>query len=191
MERARHATSAQAGGSMVSYSALIKFAPILSGDMLRDPGKLPGGRSVFQGGCLTLAKDARVRVDHDRKRLIGRVEEIFRHEDVDGPWHCARCTITEPPGWLRRGTPASFGYAVLQRQDLGAGERILRAHVLEVTVCSSAHRAVNPAAQVCMLRELGDVGEGDAGYRLQSGDTMINHEPTRIRRSFATEITIR
>lgn len=139
----------------MSHSALIRFAPILSAEILLDPSKLRAGRSLYQDGGLTLVKDAPVVIDHDMDRPIGRIEELFRHEDTDGPWYVARCTIDRAPGWVRRGTPASFSFANLGvRQDLGAGERILRALVTEVTVCSASFTAVDPAANVCLFREL-------------------------------------
>lgn len=138
----------------MSHSAVIKFAPIVSKEVLLDTDKLRAGRSLYQAGSLTLAKDAPVVVDHNMEKTIGRVEEIFRHEDVDGPWYAARCSLDRPPGWLRRGTPASFAFVNLARQDLGAGERILRGYVTEVTVCSTSHRPVDPAAKVCLVREL-------------------------------------
>lgn len=92
-------------------------------------------------------------VDHDMTKRVGTVEGFFEHMDLDGPWLVARCTVDAPPPWLRRGTPASFGYIALRDQTIGSWQRILQGLVKEVSVLSTAKQPAEACAAVELYRE--------------------------------------
>jgi hypothetical protein len=138
------ATTRQAG-----HTAFIKIGRLVDVDLLRNVDSLADGAEVFQRGALTmLPAGSRVLVDHDDEREIGFVRELVEFPDSDGHWLAALTTITEPPGWLRRGTPASMSYLNLQRSSLGAAQRVMRGLVDEVSVLSPGVRAKEPRAKV-------------------------------------------
>jgi hypothetical protein len=184
----------------VSHSLLIKIGRIYNGEL---PDAVPAGRSRYQRGAMQLLPGAvPLVVDHDEGRRIGVVEELIEIQDTDGPWLAARCTVTEPPGWLRKGTRASFGYNTLQRQQIGEWERVLRGLVNEVSVLHRQH-PVEPRAHVALLQRLEqkELAAGLSSDRPAAGDVhrAIEWELAVARaaergillRSFPTTITVR
>jgi hypothetical protein len=103
-------------------------------------------------------------VDHDDSRVVGTVNALFEHRDLDGTWICARTTITDPPAWLRRGTPASWGNKIFDRQSHGGIERVLGGLVTEVSILSPGKQPADPAAQVISIRR----GDLDRDEMLQA-----------------------
>jgi hypothetical protein len=132
--------------------ALIKLGRLVTADLLRNPDSLPAGTTLYQRGALELQRDTPVCVDHDEHRPIGRVRELFEHPDTDGLWLAALTTITAPPAWLRRGTPASISYINLRTQTLGESCRVLRGLVPEVSVLSPGVKPAQPGARVALLQ---------------------------------------
>lgn len=129
----------QAGSrTVVTYDAAIAFAPLTTTKRLNDSRWGKGGRTLYDPGALkllTYQSQIPVLCDDDRGREIGKVRELFRHEDVDGPWLVALATLTEKPSWLGYGTRASFEFRPLQMSSFGDG--IVRSGIVsEVSVLS-------------------------------------------------------
>ena len=89
-------------------------------------------------------------VDHDPEQEIGRVHQLVEWNDLDGPWLVARANVTDPPGWLKRGTKASFGFKA-PRCSSFVPDYIYGGYVTEVTVCSASHKPKEPLAEVVVL----------------------------------------
>jgi hypothetical protein len=143
-----------AARSRVSHTALIKVGQLVTLSVLLDPGSVRAGRELYQRGGLQLLQGAPLLVDHEDGRKVGSVDELLEFPDTDGDWLVARCTVTEPPEWLRQGTTkASVGLASLSRQKVGAWERVLRGLVSEVSILSPSVQPREPRARVVLLRE--------------------------------------
>jgi hypothetical protein len=137
----------------VSHTACIRFAPIFTHERLNDPSWNRAGRMLFER--LKLAQDTvPFIVDHERE--VGTVHELFRLDWTDGPWIAARATVTDPPGWLRRGAKASFEFTALHRRELSLpgveAEVIASGLVTEVSVLSPATQPAEPCAEVVSYR---------------------------------------
>ena len=48
---------------------------------------------------------------------MGVVNTLYRIDEPDGPWLSAACRVTAPPGWLTRGTQASFAFLPVQESS--------------------------------------------------------------------------
>jgi len=92
-------------------------------------------------------------VNHDLEREIGTVHEIFPMEWVDGRWIVASCTLDDPPGWIERGTRASFEFRPLNHWRCNGWWHVRQAIVEEVTIVGPGHKPVNPSAEVLSLWE--------------------------------------
>lgn len=144
----------------MTVSAIVRLAPLVTVDLLKDPG-LAGGRDHYQEGALVPLfpdKPLPVWVDHEESRVIVRVRDFFTEIDAGGGrWRWASLTITDKPAWLRTGTGASFGFFELQRQEMPGGwARILRAPLLELSLLSPARTPANPRARVTWVGEPAD-----------------------------------
>jgi hypothetical protein len=101
-------------------TCLIRFAPIFEPERVLDPALTIPGRTLYQRGSLTLEGNAPpLLIDHDDARPVGLVRELVEFDDVDGTWIGALTTLHDAPGWIRRGTRASFAIATLERQMIG------------------------------------------------------------------------
>jgi hypothetical protein len=83
----------------MTYEALLKVAPILTLERYNDPRWNRPGRSMYEPGSLRFApavSSVPLLVDHRDDREVGVVHELFRAEWVDGPWVCARATVSLP-----------------------------------------------------------------------------------------------
>ena len=75
------------------------------------------------------------------------MSHLSRLECGDGPWFVAAATITDPPSWLRRGTPASFAFKCPRLSSFN--EAVMRAaYVTEVSVLSPGFQPAEPLARV-------------------------------------------
>ena len=83
----------------MSHTALIKFAPVLTAERWGDPKWTRPGRTFYWNGALKLipGRVTPLVVDHNLERQVGVVHELFTMELTDGPWICARATVTDPP----------------------------------------------------------------------------------------------
>jgi hypothetical protein len=132
----------------MSHTAMLKLGRIFDGAMLHDLDSLPAGRVYFQRGSLRLMPNTAVCVDHHEDRRVGIVREFFEHQDTDGQWLAALTTITDPPAWLKRGTPASLSYIDLHTQTLGQASRVLRGLLIEASILSPGVRPAEARAGV-------------------------------------------
>ncbi len=119
-----------------------------------------------------LRRDVPVIVDHDDDDVIGRVLEFYDADDAaGGRWRWARCEITSPPAWLRMNGGVSFGYASLQKQDMGAWSRVLRAPILELSLLSPSRQPAEPRARVAWI------GPEDSPMERTSAGEEVLHLP--------------
>jgi hypothetical protein len=158
--------------------ALIRVAPSATGNLLLSDARRED-RIVFDTMKLNPNRvDWPVLVDHDPDQVVGQVLDLFRMDDVPpfDQWLTVRCQITEPPAWLKKSTPASFGYFPVQRSQVNGWEIVRRGYVNEVSVLSPGTRPAEDLARVCLLRD-DDLG----GYDRQAGDVVINGGATITR----------
>jgi len=142
----------------VSHTALIKFAPVTTLFRHNSQTWNRPGRTLYEPGSLKFAPgrdSVPLLVNHDDDREVGVVDELFQVDWTDGPWICARATVTDPPAWLKQGVRASFRVSTYQRRgpDFGPAERVVGAIVGEVSVLSPGVDPAEPLAEVLMFRE--------------------------------------
>ena len=116
-------------------------------------------------------------MNHDPDREVGRVLELVEWDLWDGLWSCARCEIDGAPGWLERGTRASYGYACLHEQAIGEWSRLLRGLVTEVSILSPSVQPREPRAAVMLLQR----AEGhQAGEVILGGQRIIRQNVGQV-----------
>jgi hypothetical protein len=84
----------------------VKFAPVFTLERFNDPRWNRTGRTLYESGAFEFPpnKDTiPLLIDHEDDREIGTVHSLFKMDWIDGPWICARATVTDPPEWLKRG----------------------------------------------------------------------------------------
>ena len=137
----------------MTYTALIKIAPIFDPHRLNDETHRKPGRTLYQRGSLTLRGEAPpVLIDHNKDRPIGLIRSLVEVGDTDGDWIAAYCDITDPPCWLERGTRASFALSTYDRSWFGETERVFKALVSEVSVLAPGVKPAEPCAEVWSYR---------------------------------------
>ena len=97
----------------MTYTTLIKIAPITTLERVNDPNWARSGRTLYDHGSLTFfpgKTSVPLLVNHDENHEIGVVRELMRFEDTDGPWLVAVANVSDRPEWLKRGVRASFGF---------------------------------------------------------------------------------
>jgi hypothetical protein len=136
----------------MTYTALIKFAPLTTLERVNDPRWARPGRTMYDPGSLTFSpgkSSAPLLVDHCDTREVGVVRELTRFEDTDGPWLAVVATVTDRPEWLKRGVRASFSYQPARTShDVFGCEILRRGLITEVSVPSPDREPVEPLAQV-------------------------------------------
>ena len=140
----------------MTYTTLIKFAPIVTAERLNNPTWERPGRTMYRSGALRFLPtqtEIPLLVDHRMERQIGVVHELFEMDWVDGPWICARATVADAPAWLKRHeTKASFGRWNIHATEVGEYERVTSAFVREDSLLSPAHEPNEPLACVLSIR---------------------------------------
>ena len=139
----------------MSFTSLIRFAPLTTLERLNDPTWVRPGRTMYDHDSLTFFPNRTsvpLLVNHDETRVIGVVRELTRFEDTDGPWLAALATVTDRPAWLKRGTRASFGYRGGRTSSFD-GDVLRQGWVTEVSVLTADHEPLEPGARVLTLRE--------------------------------------
>jgi hypothetical protein len=184
--RTDRAPRAPRPGAGLSVPAIIRLAPILR---LEDLDELRRrGRDVYDHGTfrpLLQEEPIPVVVDHG-ERATGHVREFaYRAAPEGGTWCFAHCLLDDPPGWLRRGTPASFESVLRRTIDLGGIEGVVDQRVTEVTLCSSSFGAVEPLARVEW------VGEPSKDSPANRGAGEIPSPGVRIRRYSGSVLGVR
>ena len=138
----------------MTFTSLIKFAPLTTLERVNDPRWSRPGRTMYDAGALTLLPgrpSVPVLVNHDKTRVIGAVTSLTRFEDVDGPWLAALAQITDRPPWLERGCRCSFGYGPAGTGQFAGCEILRRGVVTEVSVLSPGVEPAEPLAQVLTI----------------------------------------
>ena len=122
----------------MTYTTLIRFAPLTTLERLNDPLWVRPGRTMYDNHSLTFlphrTSGVPLLVNHDPEREIGVVRELMRFEDTDGPWLVAVATVTDRPEWLKRGTRASFGCKLARYSSFERHDVMRKGYVTEV-VC--------------------------------------------------------
>jgi hypothetical protein len=142
----------------VSYTAVVKIAAVATLERHNSEVWNRPGRQLYEPGSLKFApgrSEVPLLVNHDDDRGIGVVHELFQMDWTEGPGICARATVTDPPGWLKRGTRASFRESVYRRRgpDFGPADRVVGAIVGEVSVLAPGVAPAEPLAEVLLYRE--------------------------------------
>lgn len=179
----------------MTWTALVKVAPILTHERQNSPGWTRPDRWLWRSNALRILPSLatpKLCVDHDEEQVIGYVEDILRLEDVDGPWFMGRCVVTNPPGWLKRGTPASLSSKILARSTFSE-DIICDGFVHEISVLSPGVRPAEPLARVELYKRSSPAAPKPkplSSGRSSAGEEII-HGCGRIRRTFPATITIR
>jgi hypothetical protein len=164
---------------MSSFEALVRFAPATSLGRINDPKWHDGAhdRLMYDASGLRLIREpVPLLVDHRDDQAIGSVRQLLRL-DSDGPWVVAVATVTKPPPWLKRGTPASFAHICPVRSSFG--DPILRSGlVTEVSLLSPGVEPAEPLAQVVVLKR---TAPPTPGVEIASGDRARRHHDTAPR----------
>lgn len=171
----------------MTHTACIAFAPVFTVKRFEDPAWKPE-RILYESGALRFLpsrESVPLVVDHDDSQEIGVVHALYTLDFYDEPWICAKATIRDKPSWLKRDTPASFGFKPLYTRDVNI--RGLRADVVggaiveEVSVLSPTAKPAEPLARVVYCHE-----EEPA-----SSPEVIWGDGRPARRYFETPITVR
>jgi hypothetical protein len=155
-------------------AALLRFAPVYDPRIVTHP-KLARSLMVQAGALERVNRDqpVPVLVDHDDGRVVGEVREIATFPETDGrTWLFASVALSEPPEWLKRNGGVSWGYKVLQEQDVNGTRRLLRAFVTEISVLSPSVQPDEPLARVTWIGE----------QRLRARTVEHRHPPGRVLR---------
>ena len=172
----------------MSHTALIKFAPLVSAEALLDPGSVRAGRQLYDHGAFRLLRpDLPILVDHDDSRQVGIVREVAEIADTDGDWLAALATFTDPPGWVTRGTPVSFGYHTFRRQQIGDWSRINSGLLTEISVLSQTMKPADTRARVLTFGPADDA----AARSSTAGDVVFYGGETLIRPNTGYVIGVR
>jgi hypothetical protein len=175
-------------GETVTYTSLIRFAPLATPERINSASWKRPGRTMYDFGALTFLpgkSSVPLFVNHDKARQIGVVTELMRLDDIDGPWLAALATITDRPCWLERGTRCSFAYASAgTSHDFFGCQIVRRGLVSEVSVLSPDRTPAEPLASVWSLRRAETTSSCD-------GEVIYHAPGTVLRRVFATEVTLR
>ena len=151
----------------MSHIAVIKIARAYDPDALLGPVR--GSGDMYAPGGLTFLRreSAPVVIDHDPGKQVGEVHELVVWPFTDQRWVVARVRLDTPPGWIKQGTPASFGSRRLWSYELNGWRVISRALVDEVSIVSASHRPVEACAEVVLLRR------SAAAAAPRTGDVVI------------------
>ncbi len=139
-----------------THVALIKICRAYDSRLIGGPVR--GDATMFSELRFLPSKSSvPVVINHDVDREVGRVHEIFVMEWPEGSemrrWNVARCSLIDPlPGWLRRGTGASFSHRRLHTHSLNGWDHVTSAFVDEVTLVGPDFEPVEPLAEVLLLR---------------------------------------
>ena len=138
--------------------AHIQFAPIASLERLNDPAWNRADRTLYDSGSLSFMPgrtEIPLLIDHDVERRVGVVNTLYRIEEPDGQWLSAACRVTAPPGWLTRGTQASFAFLPIQESSFtqpGDADHIRKGWITEVGILSPGTKPAEPHAKVTLLQ---------------------------------------
>ena len=165
--------------------ALLRFTPAYDPHVLVDRPDLARELMVDRGGLRMLPGQEIIPlvVDHDMDRRVGVVREMFTDTDTDGRrWNFASVTLDpNPPAWLKRDTPVSWGYKAFGTREAAWGSKtkhITDAFLEEISVL----RMLNPAEKLAKVLWVGEIAETPAAVRASS-DRAAAGEVIPIRRA--------
>ena len=186
----------------MTYKAVLKLGQVVDPDVLMNG--LPANRScrtLFQTRALTLMpRGAPVLVGHNSEREVGRVDELVEWPDVDGLWLFARCSIDAPPGWLRRGTAASFECLPLRQQRMGDWNRVTRGLFREASILPPGVLPAEPRAAVWLIQRAAEpssttqrrsVSTAPASAQPSPGEVFYTPPDAVIRRPVGRVLAVR
>lgn len=141
----------------MSYEALVAIAPLLDATRFGSPEWERPGRDSYWGNSLQLlpGEGVPLLIDHDDARRIGTVHALYELDVGGGKWVTASATVTDPPAWLRKNTPASFRrHDTYTVESVKGAQRVGAAFVGEVSVLPPGVEPAEPLARVvCLERE--------------------------------------
>jgi hypothetical protein len=108
------------------------------------------------------------------RREVGVVDGIYELDTADGLWVFASARVTDPPAWLKKGTPASYGFWPYHRS---VGGWIHKSWLKEVSILSSAHEPKQPLARVTVLERVADSPAAERTTSRQAVGEVIHHKP--------------
>lgn len=141
--------------------AILRAAPVATSHELTEPEGV-GHHEMYERGALEPLpnrelRDVPILVDHDKDAdAIGRVTALRTDECIyGGTWLFVHAEITDPPAWLRKGTPVSIARAsVDSRTPWGAEWRLVqRAILTEVSILPPGVKPAHPGARVEWIGE--------------------------------------
>jgi hypothetical protein len=141
----------------VTQRAVFRLGPLVTADVWENRTLVREGRWYYSTpSAFRLVRGASVCVDHDKHPIGKLLDQPYRWSDGAGEWLACRAEITDPPAWLKEGTPASIGFldhdVVTTR--FGAGTRFGGGLILEVSLVSPNEKPRDEMAQVVLLREI-------------------------------------
>jgi hypothetical protein len=140
------------------HKALVMIAPVFTSERFTDPRWARPGRTLYYSGSLRFlptTETVPLLVDHEDEREIGTVHRLTQIDWTDGPWIAASVTVDDPPAWLKRNGPASFGMSPYDKRDFQIREHraeiVAAAFVNEVSVLSPTKKPAEPRARILTL----------------------------------------
>ena len=138
----------------MTYKAVLKLGQVVDPD---DADERATGKPLLQDAVPDPSPNAdatrRTRPSRAQQRTRSRpVDELVEWPDVDGLWLFARCTIDAPPGWLRRGTAASFECLPLRQQRMGDWNRSRADSFREASILPPGVPPAEPRAAVWLIQ---------------------------------------
>jgi hypothetical protein len=142
--------------------AILRAAPIATNAESMDPEAVTHfemyARDALHPHPGRELTDIPVRIDHNRDVSVGRVTGLRVDTCVGGPsgtWQYVHVEFSDPPPWLRRGTPVSISRAAYQSRTPWDADWLLvqKAILTEVSILSPGKKPAHPAACVEWMGE--------------------------------------
>ena len=141
----------------MSVVAILRAAPIATNTESMEPEAVTHfemyARDALHPRPGRELTDIPVRVDHRKDVSVGRVTALRADTCVGGPrgtWQYVHVEISDPPPWLREGTPVSISRAAYSSRTPWDADWLLvqKAILSEVSILSPGQEPAHPAACV-------------------------------------------
>jgi hypothetical protein len=154
---------------MSTWTATLKFAPLLTVARCTDPDWQDAGRTMVTEQTFRfphLKRAIPLVADHDFGCELGEVADWWRLRWIDGDWLAATAELhAPPPPFLCRGARVSYGCKPLRHRAAiigGPEDQVLAdAIITELTVCASL-TPIEPLAEVLSVRQVDPVARRNA-----------------------------
>ncbi len=156
---------------MSVVTALLRVAPVATSVELMEPESVRHCEMLERGGFKPLpGKTIPVCLDHEKDRVIGRVESTFYNECwTGGTWLFALAHLDEVPDWLERDRAVSIAHATTFRRTMPGGWDLLtRGLITEISVLSPGQKPAHPLARVMTVTRSPAAGSVATSYRPSS-----------------------